>query len=129
MFNLEHLDHVALTVADVSRSVASYGNILGLQRRHEEVWHDCPAVMYAGHNAVALFPAGRPSNPAPETGTAALMRHFAFRADSANFERARKDLRERVVQFSQQDHGISHSIYLTDPDGYLVEITAYDLAR
>jgi catechol-2,3-dioxygenase len=57
------------------------------------------------------------------------MRHFAFRADGANFERARKDFRERGIQFSQQDHGISHSIYLTDPDGYLVEITTYDLAR
>ena len=129
MFNLEQLDHVALTVADVSRSVAWYGNILGLQRRHEEVWHDCPAVMYAGPNAVALFPAGRRLNPAPETGTAAVMRHFAFRADGANFERARKDLREGGIQFSQEDHGISHSIYLTDPDGYLVEITTYDLAR
>jgi catechol 2,3-dioxygenase-like lactoylglutathione lyase family enzyme len=129
MFKLEQVDHLALTVADVSRSVAWYHNILGLQRRHEEVWGDSPAVMYAGPNAIALFAAGGPLEPAPETGTAAVMRHFAFSADGANFERARNDLRERGIQFSQEDHGISRSIYLTDPDGYLVEITTYDLAR
>lgn len=33
---LEALDHVGLTVADVARSVGWYQEVLGLRRAHEE---------------------------------------------------------------------------------------------
>ena len=34
-FDLERLDHVALTVADVNRSIEWYRDVLGLEHVHE----------------------------------------------------------------------------------------------
>jgi catechol-2,3-dioxygenase len=36
-------------------------------------------------------------------------------------------LQSRGVPFQFSDHEIAHSIYFTDPDGFLLEITTYDV--
>jgi catechol 2,3-dioxygenase-like lactoylglutathione lyase family enzyme len=58
MFRVERIDHVALTVRDVQRSIAWYRDIFGLERRHKETWGDLPVKMFAGDTALALFQAG-----------------------------------------------------------------------
>ena len=127
MFRLDQIDHVALTVQDVERSVAWYRDVLGLERRHQEAWGSHPAVMYAGSTGIALFPAEAAPVPVPDPRRTAIMRHLAFRVDRINFQRAQVDLASRHVPFTSEDHGISHSIYFQDPDGYEIEITTYDL--
>lgn len=128
MFKIDQIDHVALTVADVQRSVAWYRDVLGLERRHEEAWGSYPAVMYAGQTGIALFPAHADElRPAPDRTRTAIMRHLAFKADLPNFLRAQAELKQRGMPFSFEDHGISHSIYFHDLDGYEIEITTYDL--
>jgi catechol 2,3-dioxygenase-like lactoylglutathione lyase family enzyme len=128
MFWVRHIDHVALTVKDVERSVAWYWDVLGLVRRHENVWGSEPAFMYAGKTGVALFPAATGNlKPAPEHGMSAVMRHLAFQVDLENFRRAQSDLRERGIPFHFEDHQISHSIYFNDPDGYEIELTTHEL--
>ena len=57
------------------------------------------------------------------------MRHIAFRTDRKNVAAARHALTEKGLDPSFQDHGISHSIYFSDPDGHQIEITTYDLAE
>jgi catechol 2,3-dioxygenase-like lactoylglutathione lyase family enzyme len=42
MFTLQGIDHVALTVRDVRRSVHWYMEVLGLERRFEEAWGNFP---------------------------------------------------------------------------------------
>jgi len=64
MLRVEGLDHVAMTVRDVSRPVAWYQDVLGLERRYEAVRGDFPAVVGAGTTSLALFPAPVPE-PAP----------------------------------------------------------------
>ena len=54
MLRVEGLDHVALTVRDVSRSVAWYQDVLGLERRYVAVWGDFPAIDGAGAAEIAL---------------------------------------------------------------------------
>ncbi len=66
-FKLDHIDHVALTVRDVKRSVAWYREVLGLERRYEEAWGDSPAVVCAGVTCLALFPAAT-NDPEPPPG-------------------------------------------------------------
>ena len=52
--------------------------------------------------------------------------HFAFRANRANFETARRELAAKGIVVSYQDHDISHSIYFSDPDGHRLEITTHE---
>ncbi len=56
MFKLDQIDHVALTVSNVQQSIAWYRDVLGLERRFEEVWGDYPAVVCTGSTCLALFP-------------------------------------------------------------------------
>ena len=118
---LEALDHVGRTVSDVSRSVDWYGKVLGLRRVHEEAWGDFPAVLEANGSGVALFPrtSGQPVTPDDP------LRHVGFRTSRTGLESARTELRRRGISFDDGDYGIAWSIYLSDPDGYCVEITTY----
>lgn len=126
-FKLDHIDHVALTVRDVKRSVAWYKEVLGLERRYEEAWGDYPAVVCAGVTCLALFPAAtRDPEPRPDHDTIA-MRHVAFAVDRAGFEKARERFGEMGIDFDLEDHTICHSIYISDPDGHQLEVTTYDI--
>jgi catechol 2,3-dioxygenase-like lactoylglutathione lyase family enzyme len=126
-FSIARIDHVALTVRDVARSISWYRDVLGLVRKHEEVWGDCPAMMFAGDTALALFPAIGAVADSPDHGSTAIMRHLAFRVDRPNFLKAQESLRARKIEFTFEDHSISHSIYFRDPDGYELELTTYEL--
>jgi len=128
MFVLRRIDHVALTVRDVERSIAWYRDVFGLERRHEETWGDYPVMMFAGDTALALFQARGPVQDAPDHGSTAIMRHLAFQVDRSNFMKAQETLRTLGIAFTFQDHSISQSIYLRDPDGYELELTTYELA-
>lgn len=99
------MDHVALRVADVARSIAWYSDVLGLEREQVPEWGDYPVILKVGEASLRL-PAGRGGLPAGARGLEA------------------KGL---APEFS--DHEICHSQYLRDPDGHLVEITTYEVPR
>ena len=127
MFQIQGVDHVALTVRNVTRSVQWYQDVLGFVRKHQEVWGDCPAVMLAGDSGVALFPASGDVADPPDHDLTAIMRHLAFRVDRPNFLDAQKSLAARGINFTFEDHTVSQSIYFRDPDGYELELTTYEL--
>ena len=128
MFRIKQIDHVALTVKDVERSVAWYRDVLGLERRHEEVWGSLPAMMFAGETGIALFPAESPGEAAePGRGSTSVLRHLAFQVDRRNFDRAQVEFSARGIPFTFEDHDIAHSIYFRDPDGYEIELTTYEV--
>jgi len=126
---LEGIDHVALAVRDVEQSANWYVDVLGFERRYEEMWDGIPTFIGKGNTAIALFPmrGGRSKSPAGSNDIRML--HLAFRANRENFLGAQHELEKRGVKFEFQDHGISHSIYFRDPDGHHLEITTYDLTE
>ncbi len=128
MFQLQHLDHVALTVRDLQFSIEWYKDVLGLEQRYEDVWGNSPAMLCAGDTCLALF-AAHISEPAimPDPDITLIMKHLAFRVDRENFDKAQARLRERQIPFTFEDHTISHSIYFQDPSGYRLEITTWEL--
>lgn len=126
MIHVQGIDHVALAVRSVQRSVEWYADVLGLQRMYQQAWGDYPAVMGVGSTAIALFPIEGAAHPRPGRDVVA-MRHLAFRLDAQNFAAAQRELRARGISFDFQDHQIAHSIYFTDPDGHEIELTTYDL--
>ena len=127
MFELKQIDHVALTVRDLGRSIAWYRDVLGLEQRYQEVWGRVPSMMFAGETAIALFPGSGSVGAAPDFRSSAIMRHLAFRVDRKNFLAAQEKLRATGIEFVFQDHTISHSIYFYDPDGYELELTTYEV--
>ena len=130
MLKVEGIDHVALAVRDVERSIRWYGEVLGLERRYANVWGDVPAFIGAGPTALALFPVRGDATAAklpPERDTIAML-HLAFRVDAAGFGRAKDELTQRGIAWEFQDHEVSHSIYFEDPDGHQLEITTYEVS-
>ena len=121
---LEGIDHVALGVRDIERSVNWYIEVLGFERLYESMWDGVPTFIGKGNTGIALFPA----NPtAKATSSSHRVLHLAFRANRENFLAAQRELEKRGIDFEFQDHEISHSIYFRDPDGHQLEITTYEL--
>jgi catechol 2,3-dioxygenase-like lactoylglutathione lyase family enzyme/ketosteroid isomerase-like protein len=123
--DVAHIDHVAIAVTDVERSVEWYSDVLGMDRRHPE-WGTEPAMVCAGETCVALFAIEGEAQP-PPARDAIAMRHLAFRVDRAGFERAQSELRERGIAFEVMDHQTAHSVYFQDPDGHRLELTTYEV--
>ena len=118
---------MAVGVEDVERSQRFYEHVLGLERTHEE-W-DVPVVMSASGTGLALFPKELHPSSTPD-GTeppAVRVLHIAFRLDREGFDSARERLPEMGVAVRFADHGISHSVYLHDPDGHQIELTTYEV--
>lgn len=126
MFSLQHLDHIALKVSNLARSVQWYCDILGMKHEFPGLWGGVPVMLSLGPTWLALFPATADSTTTPLP--AIRVDHVAFRADRQNFEAARRELPTKGIPIVFQDHEISHSIYFSDPDGHRLEITTYDLA-
>src|SRR6266567_986676 len=124
---LEGIDHVALAVRDVERSASWYVDVLGFERRYEEMWDGIPTFIGKGNTAIALFPANSNTRSTSSTRGDIRMLHLAFRANRDGFLAAQEELKKRGIKFEFQDHEISHSIYFRDPDGHHLEITTYEL--
>jgi len=124
---LEGIDHIALGVRDIERSVKWYTEVLGFERLHEDMWNGVPTFIGKGNTGIALFPASPDAKSSTSTHRELRMLHLAFRANRENFLAAQRELEKRGIGFEFQDHEISHSIYFRDPDGHQLEITTYEL--
>jgi catechol 2,3-dioxygenase-like lactoylglutathione lyase family enzyme len=136
VIQVEGIDHVALSVRDVERSMKWYMDVLGFERRHEGMWDGVPVFIGRGTTALALFPVRERSTrlrqgyggQASSAHDEIRMLHLALRADRKNYLAAQEELKRRGIDFEFEDHQISHSIYFCDPDGHKLEITTYELA-
>jgi catechol 2,3-dioxygenase-like lactoylglutathione lyase family enzyme len=134
---LEGIDHVAMSVRDVEAAAKWYIDVLGFERRYQEMWEGVPVFIGKGTTSLALFPVtvnetsirqrtDSPGRTSSDRGDVRML-HLAFRANQKNFLAAEEELKRRGIRFEFQDHEISHSIYFSDPDGHKLEITTYDL--
>ena len=123
MIQVLHIDHVALSVRDLSASEAWYRRHLGLERRHADLWDGPPVMMGAGDTCLALFQAeGGEGGGTP----AVRVLHLAFRTDAAGFRAARLHLKDEGIAHREVQHENCWSLYFADPDGHKLEVTSYE---
>ena len=123
-FKLQFIDHVALRVLDMDKSIAWYNQVLGFESWQPEEWKPFPVFMIKDEFGLALFPVQEPATKlTPHTRHFITIDHFAFRLSRPDFEVAQEHFRQLGVPFVFQDHTYFHSIYLKDPDGHTVELT------
>ena len=116
---VDHLGHVHLWVRDLERSVAFYRDVLGLSVTERVGGY---AFLSAGehHHDLALQAVG-PDADGPGRGVG--LYHVAFEvATPAALTTTHERLRERGVEVSPVDHGISRALYFDDPDGNGLEV-------
>lgn len=126
MMHLEQLDHIALRCASPETTKKWYVETLGFEHVFPGHGGGVPIVLRLGSTFITLFPWKQ--NELPAANGQAW--HLALRAATyADFTSAQNELQDRGIPFQFRDHEISHSIYLSDPDGYVLEITTYDLPK
>ena len=116
------LDHLVLRVADLDRAIEFYGKVLGchVERRLQE-----PKLVQlrAGTSMIDLVPAG--SAPYPAEGR--NLDHFAVRISTFDFPALAAHLERHGVAVGEVKRrygaeGYGSSLYITDPDGNVVEL-------
>lgn len=121
---IHELGHVVLYVTNIEKSSHFYRDILGFR----EIICEPGIAMYSAgrtHHEMLLIEIGgevRPKHKA-EPG----LYHIGFKiGDGAESAReAYKELKEQGVKIiGTTDHGVTHSIYISDPDGNELELYA-----
>ncbi len=123
MFKIKHLDHVAIYVENVDKSMEWYNKVFGFEHIHADIWGKHPAFMAIDNFGIAIFPAKQKGLPAPSRQEHKTIDHFAFRVTFENFKKARKHYQDLNIDFDFQHHKAFDSIYVKDPDGHTVELT------
>jgi catechol 2,3-dioxygenase-like lactoylglutathione lyase family enzyme len=108
------LDHVLVPVRDLKKSEAWYQKTLGFERRYLKEWGPDWHVLGCGKSWIVLSESGQFSQ-----------HHFAFQIPLAGYPAARQTLEAHGLEVSEEDHGVSRSLYFHDLDGHRLEITAY----
>jgi catechol 2,3-dioxygenase len=117
------IGHVHLKVADLDRALAFYGDILGFELTQR--MGNAAAFLSAGgyHHHIGLNTWESEGGAAPPPGTTGLY-HLAIvyptRAELA--DALRRLVRAGIPLEGAADHGVSHALYLRNPDNNGVEL-------
>ena len=128
--NIRAIDHVVLRVADVSRSLHFYCDVLGC---HEERRNDDVGLVQlrAGGSIIDLVDLGALADAAPGPGSDAAgrnMDHFAVRIDAYDEAALKAYLESHGIEPTEvrdSVHGAEGrgpAMYIQDPDGNTVEL-------
>ena len=123
------IDHVALSVGDLERSLKFYTEVLGLGVSKRE--HQKPGTEYfldCGASLVGLIQ-GDPKGGKHELQDGGLGgNHFSLRVHTKDFDAAVEELKKHKITITfEKKREKSWSVYFLDPDGNKLEITAWPL--
>jgi uncharacterized RmlC-like cupin family protein/catechol 2,3-dioxygenase-like lactoylglutathione lyase family enzyme len=122
---LQDIDHIHVTVADRAAAEVWYRDVLGLERSPElAVWaaDGGPLTLQNRTGTVHLALFERPA--------AASRAVVAFRVSGPAYPVWKAHLHRALDgAVREEDHQLSRSLYLADPDGNPFEITTYELAE
>ena len=124
---IEALDHIVLLVADVERSLAWYGDVLGLEQLRVDEWRrgevPFPSVRINGETIIDLFATADGESPSGRN-----VDHVCLTIAPTDLEElarsGRFDVRSGPApRWGAQ--GMAESLYVRDPDGHVIELRHY----
>ena len=123
---VRELGHLVLYVRDIERSVRFYRDVLGW-RQIGPPSSAFPGAMFSGgrtHHELLLIEVGPDAAPIPP-GRRVGLYHFGLKVGDTDEEL--REMLDRLVAagvdlVGTADHGMTHSLYLADPDGNEIEL-------
>jgi catechol 2,3-dioxygenase-like lactoylglutathione lyase family enzyme len=123
---IERIDHLNITVADLDRSIDWYERVLGM--RSERMGEGRAALLF-GQQKIHLDLAGAPMAAGAMSGEKRMPAHICFITETPIAEIAAQVERCGVPIRMQGPRagaiGTIQSVYIDDPDGHSIEIATY----
>ena len=129
MIKVLGIDHAAISVVDLERSLKFYTEVLGLkisprenQKPGSEHFLDC------GTSLIGLIQGEKDGKKHMLEDGGLGGNHISFRVPTQDFDRYAEDLKNLGIPITyQKKREKSWSLYFLDPDGNKLEITAWPL--
>jgi catechol-2,3-dioxygenase len=124
---VKELGHLVLYVKDLARSRHFYGDVLGWKEITPEGGMQLPAAAFTSgrtHHELLLIEVGPSAAPLPK-GRRLGLYHFGLKVGETDDElrEARDTLLAAGAKIvGASDHGVTHSLYIEDPDGNEIEL-------
>jgi catechol 2,3-dioxygenase len=123
---VKELGHLVLYVADLERSAAFYGEILGWESAVPTALGFPAAAFTSGrtHHELLLIEVGADAAPI-DRGRRLGLYHFGLKVGDSDEEL--REAYDRLVAagvhiVGTSDHTVTHSVYILDPDGNEIEL-------
>jgi catechol 2,3-dioxygenase len=127
---IKELGHIVLYVRNVECSATFYGDVLGWKRltsSPDGPLGNIPVALFSSgrtHHELLLIEVGEDAQPLPK-GRHVGLYHFGLKVGDTDDElrAALRRCQESGVHIvGMSDHTVSHSLYITDPDGNEIEL-------
>lgn len=119
------LGHIVLYVRDLDRATCFYADVLGWKQLNAP--DGLPVAAFSSgrtHHELLLIEVGMGAAPIPQ-GRRIGLYHFGLKVGTTDDElrAVLERLRENQVEIvGATDHGVTHSLYIRDPDGNEIEL-------
>ena len=127
MIEVSGIDHVAVSVSDLERSLKFYTEVLGLKLSERE--HQKPGSEYfldCGTSLVGLIQGDKDGDKHLLQDAGLGGNHFSFRVETREFDRIVEEVKSQNIPITfYKKREKSWSLYFLDPDGNKLEITAW----
>ena len=122
---VQGVDHIALTVSNTDASRDWYAAMFGLTRVLTD--DGAPTQYLVNENTkIALLPVQEGAKFVPPVSQGPRACHAAFGVSGDTYNEYKSHLNEQGIGFEELFHADCRSIYFSDPDGYVLEVTTYD---
>ncbi|KTG08797.1 lactoylglutathione lyase [Haloprofundus marisrubri] len=128
-FHTTGVDHITFVGSNVEDTVAFYRDVLGMPLVLKQPNLDAPHVTHLffdtgdGRMLTFFVEEGRQSNRGPQRTPLGGVHHVAFQFEPERIEEIKDALEERGHHYNEFDRGIFHSVYTTDHNGFVIELS------
>lgn len=129
--NVEMLDHLNMTVRSVDESTNWYRRVFGFESVEEGSDGGRPwRILKSGEALLCIYEMPQRNHPSIDVHEHHAIKHFAFRIkDRGLWERTVEKEGLRLYYGGAIDYPHSQSWYVHDPNGYEIEVAAWDEGR